>query len=129
MEFPDGLIPLSEETIRVLESNGNRCSDWSRIMRSRSLDLSRIRNVSFSGNVHIGEQSGSLTADDGSAEPCGIYNSHIENCTIGNNVHISNISGRISSYIIEDEVIISGCGTIATTGRSSFGNGVEVKGT
>lgn len=47
--------PLSWREIRVLERNGCASSDWSLVLVSEHTDLSRIRNVRFSGEIRLGD--------------------------------------------------------------------------
>lgn len=67
--------PLSRTEISILERNGCASSDWSLVLVSEHTDLSRIRNVRFSGEIHLG--NGVLLENIGLMEfepeaPCGI---------------------------------------------------------
>lgn len=67
--------PLSWRQIRRLEENGCSCSDWNAVLFAPDTDLSKIRNVRFSGKMLIG--SGVVLENIGLLEfeaeaPCGV---------------------------------------------------------
>jgi hypothetical protein len=117
---------LSADEIKILQSNGCRCDDWTKIQAVEGFDPSRCRNVIFSGDIKLGSFSGSFTDESGVCIRYGITNAHIHNCTIGSGVLICNIGDYIANYNIEDNVVIKNCEKIHTEGISSFGNGTEV---
>ena len=117
---------LFDSEIAILQQNACRCDDWNRIKASAEFDPARCVGVVFSGDVTLGDLSGSYTDKTGVTVKCGISNAHIHNCTIGSNVLIVNVGDYIANYDIEDNVVIKNCGKIYTEGTSSFGNGTEV---
>ena len=110
----------------VMEANGCRCDDWSRVKVAGGFIASSFANVCFSGDIFLGVMSGIRTDNAGVSEHEGIWNARIHNCTIGDHAVIRNIQGYIANYVIEDFVAISGCGTIVTDGETCFGNGAVV---
>ena len=110
---------LNEQEITQLGLNGCISSDWGLIeVAPEGFITSAYRNVRFSGKVRLGK------LDDKS---CGVYNASLTNCTVGDNVFISNVGGTIINYDIADGVRIENVGNIICDGKGNFGNGVEVK--
>ena len=120
-------LKLTGEQISVLESNGCTAEDWGRVMVRNGFDTAFVRNVRFGGDVLAGAITSGVFADIyGISKQVGLYNAAIYNCTIGDNVYISNIGGHISNYDIADRVVIENAGMIACIGKTAFGNGAEV---
>ena len=117
---------LRTDEIGMLTGSGCSCDDWSRVRVLEGFQAARCRNVVFSGDIRIGTLSGSIREKSGVLTPCGISNARLHDCTIGSEVLISNIGEHISSYSIGDNVIIRNCGSIVTSGPTSFGNGTTV---
>jgi len=117
---------LSDSEIGVLKAGGCRCDEWNRVKVVEGFDPSRCTDVTFSGDIRLGEFIKTFTDESGVSTKSGISNAHLHNCTVGSNVLIGNIGDYIANYIIEDEVVIKNCGKIHTQGRSTFGNGTEV---
>jgi carbonic anhydrase/acetyltransferase-like protein (isoleucine patch superfamily) len=126
MNTPNKFHSLFDSEIRILQQNGCKCNDWSKVKAGAGFDPSRCQNTVFSGNVLIGDLKGSYTDKSGVTMQCGISNAHIHNCNIGSDVLIVNIGDYIANYDIEDNVVIKNCGKIHTEGESAFGNGTEV---
>lgn len=117
---------LSDSEIGVLKDGGCRCDEWGRVKVAEGFDPSRCTNVTFSGDIKLGEFIKTFTDDSGVSTRSGISNAHLHNCTVGSNVLIANIGDYIANYIIEDDVVIKNCGKIHTQGKTTFGNGTEV---
>jgi hypothetical protein len=117
---------LSGSEISALQGRGCKCDDWSRIKVISGFKPEQCTNVTFSGDIRLGEFTKTYTDESGVSLRCGISNAHLHNCHIGSNVLISNIGDYIANYNIEDDVIIKNCGKIHTNGKSTFGNGTEI---
>jgi hypothetical protein len=117
---------LTGPEIRTLNANNCRCEDWSRVKVLEGFDPARCINVTFSGDIKLGNFKSSYTDESGVSIKCGISNAHIHNCSVGSNVLINNIGDYIANYNIQDNVIIKNCGKIHTEGESTYGNGIEV---
>jgi hypothetical protein len=117
---------LLDSQIRILQQNGCRSDDWSKVKVAEGFDPSRCLNTVFSGNVRIGDLKGSYTDDSGVTIKCGISNAYIHNCNIGSDVLIINVGDYIANYDIEDNVVVKNCGKIHMEGESTFGNGTVV---
>jgi carbonic anhydrase/acetyltransferase-like protein (isoleucine patch superfamily) len=122
----DGYRNLSIGEIRGLEAAGCRSSSWGSVFVKEPFNAERIQNVTFSGTVKLGLFNGIAREKCGLPLPHGIRNAHIHNCTIEDNVTITDITGFIANYDIGEGVVIRNCGHISTEGRTSFGNGTRV---
>lgn len=117
---------LSIEEINGLEAAGCRSYSWESVKVKDPFNTERIQNVTFSGTVRLGLFSGIARERCGLPMRHGIRNAHIHNCTIADNVTISDITGYIANYDIGEGVVIRNCGHIATEGHTTFGNGTRV---
>ena len=122
----DGYRSLSIGEIRGLEAAGCRSNSWGSIFVKDPFDAGRIQNVTFSGIVRLGLLDGEAHERCGLPLLHGIKNAHIHNCNIADNVTITDITGFIANYDIEEDVVIRNCGHISTEGLTSFGNGTRV---
>ncbi len=122
----DGYRNLSIGEIRGLEAAGCRSSSWGSVLVKEPFNAERIQNVTFSGIVKLGLFNGIARERCGLPLPHGIKNAHIHNCTIEDNVTITDITGFIANYDIGEGVVIRNCGHISTEGQTSFGNGTRV---
>lgn len=122
----EGYRSLSIGEIRGLEAAGCRSNSWESVFVKDPFNAERITNVTFSGVVRMGFFNGVARERCGLPLMHGIRNAHIHNCTIADNVTITDITGFIANYDIGEGVVIRNCGHISTEGRSSFGNGTRV---
>ncbi len=122
----DAYRKLTIGEIRGLEAAGCRSYSWENVFVKDPFNAERIQNVVFSGVVRLGFFNGEAEERCGLPLQHGIRNAHIHNCTIADNVTITDITGFIANYDIEDGVVIRNCGHISTEGFSSFGNGTRV---
>ena len=97
---------LTEEQIKTLVSQGCTAEDFKQVLVVDGLDISRIRNSHFSGQVKIGQLSGKVKSIHGLEKACGIYNAAIADCTIGDGVRIANVGVHIANYDITAGVCI-----------------------
>ena len=122
----DGYRSLSIGEIRGLEAAGCRSNSWESVFVKDPFNAERIQNVTFSGTVRLGLFNGVARERCGLPLMRGIKNAHIHNCTIADNVTITDITGFIANYDIGEGVVIRNCGHISTEGHTSFGNGTRV---
>jgi len=118
--------PLTKFEIELLIKQGCASSDWSLVNVNTGFITGNVRNVQFSGEVYLGDNSGRVAFGGGIVRDCGIYNASIHNCTIGNHVYIHQISNYIANYDIEDHVIMENIELCYMEGASTFGNGIKV---
>ena len=117
---------LTQEQIKILQSQGCWAQDWSLVKVADGFEPERVRNVQFLGRIYIGRFTGNIKLAGGLEKPSGIYNATVANCTIGDDARISNIGVHIANYDIGSKACIENVGTMATNPGASFGNGVRV---
>lgn len=117
---------LSEEEITTLINQQCESDNWSLVKVHSKFDFSRLNNCTFSGNVQLGLFKGTKTFFGGVKKKCGIFNSHIHNCVIGDDVYINNVRNFIANYNIGNKTTIENIDILAVEGNSSFGNGILV---
>lgn len=117
---------LTETEINQLQSQGCSAEEWSKVSIHEELDLSRLRDVRFSGTCQIGCFKKSFQMPGGIQKQSGIYHATLHNVTVGDDCCIENIKNYIANYDIESDCFIENVDIILVDGESSFGNGVEV---
>lgn len=118
--------PLSGHQIDVLTGNGCTCNDWSKIYVSKGFNAQNVRHSIFSGQVYLGDNQSVVSFPGGIQKNCGIYHAFIHNCTIGNDVYISQVKNYIANYDISDRAVIENIELLAVEEESTFGNGDKV---
>ncbi|MDO9549077.1 MAG: DUF4954 family protein, partial [Candidatus Marinimicrobia bacterium] len=116
---------ITTSEIDILKQQGCTAQDWKSISVDDAFPTENIRNVDFFGTIKIGDLAGEKKLPGGIEKGCGIVNSQIANCTIGDHCLISNVR-NLANYDIGDNVIIENCKSIISEGNSGFGNGVEL---
>lgn len=117
---------LSQEQVKMLQQQGCTAESWQKVFVTDGFDVSRIRNVQFSGRVEIGATAGSIKDTSDIEKPCGIYEAAVINCTIGDNCRIARVGVHIANYDITGGVCIENIGVMQTNPNAEFGNGIEV---
>jgi len=118
--------PLLPSEIEILKRQNCTSSDWNNVLVSEIFISENIRDVKFSGEVHIGDNSGTVEFNGGIIRNCGIYNACIHNCTIGDHVYIHQVLNYIANYDIDEYVIIENIEMCAVEHETTFGNGIKV---
>jgi NDP-sugar pyrophosphorylase family protein len=118
-------IPLTKKQIDQLMSQNCSCDNWKQVLVSPKFTPDSIRNVTFSGKIKLGRFDKQVSFYGGVSKSAGIYNAFIYNCTIGDNVYISNVTNHIANYVIEDDCIIDHIDLLAVEGPTTFGNGTK----
>ena len=116
---------LNENEIEIMMERGCVCEEWDRVEVQEGFLPDRYKNVSFYGDIRLGRMDKRIDSVSGISRKCGVYNSALHNCVIGDNVYIRNVSNYISNYVIEDDVVIDGINTLEVRGSTCFGNGVR----
>jgi len=117
---------LTDKEISLLKKNGCYAEDWSGVMVKPDFIPEQIRNVHFGGQVKLGIFNKMLEVEHGIFKKAGLYNSYIQDCTIEDQVYISNVRNMIH-YHVQNNVIIENVNTLAVNGESTFGNGTELE--
>jgi len=117
---------LSPQEIASLAAQGCTCQDWSKVQVAEGFRPERVRTTHFCGQVKLGVFEKEVSFYGVVTKPAGISHATIHNCTIGNNVYISEVRNYIANYVIEDDAIINNIDLLAVDGQSTFGNGIQV---
>lgn len=97
----------------TLERNGCSAADWHEIYIDRACDLDRIRNVHFEGRVEIGAVER-------------LQDAVIEDCRIGNRVHVNGVRGRLKGVSVGSGAVIENVGSIEVEPETTYGLGTAV---
>ncbi len=117
---------LTKEEINRLLSQNCIADNWPGISVAEGFSPENIVNTRFDGDIKLGICSGTIEVEKNISKTCGIYNSFISNCEIGDHVYISEVK-NLSNYIIEENVVISNIGSLVVNEESTFGNGTEIE--
>ncbi len=120
------LRELTEKEIATLVVYGCSAENWKNISVSENFSPKFFQNVHFSGKVSLGEYNEVFELPGGVIKHSGIFNCHIHNSEIGDNVFIDKIHNYIANCKIQENVYIENVNLICTDGFSTFGNGTEV---
>ncbi|MDR0494727.1 MAG: DUF4954 family protein [Treponema sp.] len=114
---------LTGAEIETLKQNGNYCPDWNNFLVSDPFDPALIRGSHFYGLVRLGALHNTLLKYHDFCVPCGIRDSTIISCDIGDNAAIQ-YCAYISHYIIGGNCILFRIDEMQTTNHAKFGNGL-----
>jgi hypothetical protein len=117
---------LTKEEIEMLLSQNCYADNWTGITVAEGFSTRNIINTRFEGNIKLGIYSGRIEVEKNISKTCGIYDSIVSNCDIGDNVYISEVK-YLLNYIIEGNVVISNIGSLVVNEESTFGNGTEIE--
>lgn len=114
---------LTPKEIETLEKNYNQCNNWQDVLVEDPFLPNLVSNNRFVGLVRIGAMQDAILKYHDFEVQCGIYNSTVISCDIGESVAIHSCA-YISHYIIEDNVILSRVDELSTTSHAKFGEGI-----
>jgi len=118
---------LTELEIERLEQQGCTAENWSNIDVSEDgFRVEMIKNVSFMGDVEIGNMLTSVELEEGFMRPSCISDATLRNVKIGDGCLVEHVHGYINNYHIGDRVIVSNVGILSTQPDTTFGNGTVV---
>lgn len=117
---------ITPEEIATLHHNGCRASDWNNVKVKDGFNPECYVRTNFSGEIFLGVTDEPVIGTAGFIAQPGIYDATLQNCTVGDNVHISHVAECIMNYRIDDHAYISHVGSVICTGSRAFGNGTEV---
>ncbi len=109
----------------VLKEQGCESENWANIEVKEGFNPRKITDCYFGGYVKMGKFDELVNFEGGVVLDAGISYAKIFNCTLGDNVYISNVRQYIANYHIGDKTVIENAGKICTEGISTFGNGVK----
>ena len=116
---------LTENEIEQLQNQGCRSETWSKIEVTNNFQATRVQHVVFSGENYLGAFNNTTENFESINKPTGIYNCHLHNCCVADNVSIYNVN-MLSNYKIEENVIIENVNALVVAGETSFGNGTPI---
>ncbi len=124
-EYIKNIASVNSETIETLIKQGCIAEDWNNVFIENS-DISRIKDVTFYGNVYINNLNGYVQHHRGVRFIASIVRAVLIDTIIDGNVYINNVQRFISNYKICDGVIIESVGAIYIENETTFGNGFPV---
>jgi hypothetical protein len=116
---------LTKEEIDTLRSQGCIAENWADITVKEGFTPGPVINNRFEGKIRLGLFSGTIEVD-GISKKCGIFNSSVRDCDIGDHVCIAEVR-NLANYVIEENVAIENVGSLIVKGESTFGNGTEIE--
>lgn len=123
----NGWRHLSSDEIETLVKNDNTASSWDNIMVTDTFNPNMIKNNQFKGFVRIGRVTSEGLQYHDLRLPCGITNSAIHSCDIGDDCAIHNVH-YLSHYIIGDKCMLFNIQEMSCTDHAKFGNGIIKEG-
>ena len=123
----DSYRTLRPLDLEILIKNGNRCSDWSKLLVREPFDATLVRNSEFAGLVRIGRLERVVLEHHDMMIPAGISDSRIISCDVGDEcaVHACNY---LAHYVIGDRCILMNNNEIHVTDHAKWGNGIVKEG-
>lgn len=125
----EGKRLLTKEEIAILESQRNQSTNsWEYFYVDEELfDINCVHGNIFSGWVVLGKLSKATLKYHDLVLDCGIYNSDIKNCVIGDYNVIKNVA-YLDNYRLKNRVMLFNIKEMSCTNHSKFGNGIIKEG-
>lgn len=114
---------LNSFEIETLVKNDNTAMSWDNIMVTDEFDPMMVKNNKFYGFVRIGRVTDNGLQYHDLRLSCGITNSSIHSCDIGDDCAIHNVH-YLSHYIIGDRCMLFNIQEMSCTDHAKFGNGI-----
>ena len=122
-----GYRKLFDEEVEILKANGCTADSWDNILVKDGFIARNVIRVAFYGKNRIGTMSQGFLRFHDFVQPCGISDSRIISCDIGNYCAVHSVS-YMSHYIVDDYVMLVNIFEMQTTNHSKFGNGIVKEG-
>jgi len=119
----NGWRHLTSFEIESLVKNDNTAMSWDTILVSDPFDPMMVKNNKFYGFVRLGRITSNGLQYHDLRLSCGISNSSIHSCDIGDDCAIHNVH-YMSHYIIGDRCILFNIQEMSCTDHAKFGNGI-----
>jgi len=119
----DGWRHLRSDEVERLVKNSNTATNWDDILVTDKFDTNLVKNNRFFGLVRIGAIENVALQYHDLRMPCGITDSSIVSCDIGDYVAIHDVH-YMANYIIGDRCIMFNVHELSCTDHSKFGNGI-----
>ncbi len=117
---------LHESEIKTLQRNGCTSDNWENIKVTADFLPDSIQNVQFRGQIRLGRFADLIEIEPGISKPGGIFHSFVQECTIADNVYISQVKNLVG-YHIESQVAIENVGSLIVKGETTFGHGTRLE--
>lgn len=118
--------PLSAAEIEILEKNGNRCDDWSKVLVDPAFVPDCIFRSVFMGDVYLPAFFGTLLLPGDVSFPTGIYDSLVHNCIIENALVYK--VAMLSNTFVRRGAVVQNVGSFVGNGKIKYmlGTGITV---
>lgn len=123
--MPANYRSITPDEIRALEAGGSRAADWAKVRVADGFKPATVLRCRFSGDVNLGAFQKPVYIN-GVEIPSGLIDSHIHQCTVGDNALIQQ-TNLLANYDVGAGAVVSNCGQITVEGQSTFGNGVKIE--
>ena len=114
---------LNAAEVERLVQNRNTSDSWDTILVTDEFDPVQIMNNQFFGLVRIGRLRNVVLEHHELRLPCGITDSRIAACDIGDDVAIHSVR-YLAHYIVGNRCILTNIDEMHTTNHAKFGNGI-----
>lgn len=117
---------LSAAEIGILEKNGNRSDDWSKVLVDPAFVPDCIFRSVFMGDVYLPAFFGTLLLPGDVSFPTGIYDSLVHNCIIENALVYK--VAMLSNTIVRRGAVVQNVGSFVGNGKIKYmlGTGITV---
>lgn len=109
---------LSEDDVRLLERNGNRCVDWSNVLLLGVFELDFVRDCFFGGVIVL---YGAGDTD----WPAILEHSRFTNCAVGRGAMVMDVT-RLIHVVVRENAEVTRCGCVGSEETHAFGLGAEI---
>jgi len=120
-----GLRQLGQSEVEALQALHNAAEDWAQVWVPLKFNPRKIVGCYFTGEILLGTFQENVALGQGLSVGSGVYNCHLHNVSVGDNAYLANTS-LIANYRIGPRAVVQGCGRLACTGETAFGNGQRV---
>ncbi|MVZ67247.1 DUF4954 family protein [Sphingobacterium sp. DK4209] len=114
---------LTAAEIAILEINANESTNWNDVLVTDKFLPKQIKRSKFYGLVRIGDMEEVYLEYRDIRLACGIYNSHIISCDLGDCIALHQVR-YIAHFIVGNEVILLNVNEMETSSSAKFGNGI-----
>ena len=114
---------LTSGEVEKLVHNGNTSDNWDNLRVTDEFDPAQILNTQFFGLVRIGRLRNVILEHHDLRLPCGITDSLIAACDIGDDVAIHSVR-YLAHYIVGHRCVLSNIDEMHATDHAKFGNGI-----
>ncbi|MGO1244914.1 MAG: DUF4954 family protein [Sphingobacterium sp.] len=124
-QFPraNSFRKLTQEEIKRLVQQNNYSTNWGNVLVTDKFIPEQVQNSKFYGLVRIGDMDDVYLNFRDLRLVCGIYNSTVVSCDLGDTVAIHNVR-FMSHFILGDDVMLANISEMETSSNAKFGNGI-----